>query len=228
MEEKQISEQESLQLITEMIQKAKRSFHESGTAAILWGAVVAVCGLVSFAELQWHFSIGFDVWILTLVAVLPQIVISIRERRQRRVLTHNEAVLNHVWIVYAISIFALVLYLNIIPDVTDQLLTHEGAQVMEQDPATGLQKPFHYFTASSGSLFLLLYAIPTLITALTYRFRPMLIGAFLCYGFFIVSLFTPLKWDMLLQGLSAIANWLIPGLLLHKRYFAQQKAAHVQ
>lgn len=227
MEEKQISEQESLQLITEMIQKAKRNFHESGTAAILWGGVVALCGLVSFAQLQWGFSIGFDVWLLTLVAVIPQVFISIRERRQRRVLTHNEAVLNHVWIAYAISVFALVLYLNIIPDITDRLLAHEGAMVMEHNAATGLEKPFRYFTASSGSLFLLLYAIPTLITGLTYRFRPMLIGAVLCYALFILSLFTPLKWDMLFQGLAAFVSWLIPGLLLRKRYHAQQMALHV-
>lgn len=227
MEEKNISEQEGLQLITEMIHKVKRSFHESGTSAILWGSVVAVCGLVSFAELQWGFTIGFDIWILTLVAILPQIFISIRERRQRRVLTYNEAVLNHVWIVYAISIFALVLYLNVIQGVTDQLLASQGVQVLEHDAATGLEKPFHYFTASSGSLFLLLYAVPTFITALTYRFRPMLIGAVLCYAFFIVSLFAPLKWDMLLQGLSAVVNWLIPGLLLRKRYYMQQKGAHV-
>jgi hypothetical protein len=227
MEDKQISEQESLQLITEMIQKAKRNFHESGTAAILWGAVVAVCGLVSFAELQWGFDIGFDIWIVTLAAVLPQIFISIRERKQRKVLTHNEAVLNHVWIAYAISIFALIFYLNIIPDVTDQLLANEGAQVLEHDVRTGLEKPFHYFTASSGSLFLLLYAIPTLITGLAYRFRPMLIGAAFCYVLFAVSLFAPLKWDMLFQGLAAIISWLIPGLLLRKRYYAQQKAVHV-
>jgi hypothetical protein len=227
MEEKQISEQESLQLITEMIQKAKRNFHESGTAAILWGAVVAVCGLVRFAELQWHFYVGFDVWLLALIAIIPQIYISIRERKQRKVLTHNEAVLNHVWMVYGISIFALVFYFNIVPSVTDQQLLREGITVMQRDTNTGLEKPFSYFPASSGSLLMMLFAIPTLITGLTYRFRPMIIGAILCYAFFMLSLFTTTKWDMFFNGLAAIGNWLIPGLLLRKRYFAQQKAAHV-
>lgn len=79
MEEKKLSEQESLQLITEMIQKAKRSFHESGASSILWGSVIAVCGLVSFAEMQWQFSIGFDVWLLALAAIIPQVLITIRE-----------------------------------------------------------------------------------------------------------------------------------------------------
>src|SRR5438270_4840201 len=163
MEEKQLSEQDSLQLITEMIQKTKHNFHESGTSAILWGSVVTVCGLVNFAERQWGFDIGFDVWLLTLVAVIPQVYISIRESRQRKVLTHNEAVMNHVWIVYAISIFALVFYLNVVPVVTDRLLAQTTTRITQQDIVRGIEKPFSYFIAGSGSLFLLLYAIPTLI-----------------------------------------------------------------
>lgn len=227
MEEKNISEQESLQLITEMIQKAKRSFHESGISSILWGSVIAVCGLVSFAELQWNFSIGFDVWLLALAAIIPQIYISIQERRQRKVLTHNEAVLNHVWMVYGISIFALVFYFNIVPAVTDGLLAGEGMVITQRDAATGIEKPFSYFIASSGSLLIMLYAIPTFITGLTYRFKPMLIGAFFCYFFFAFSLFTATKWDMLFNGLAAIGNWLIPGLLLRWRYKAQKTALDV-
>lgn len=227
MEEKSISEQESLQLITEMIQTAKRNFHESGASSILWGSVVAVCGLVSFAERQWDFSIGFDVWLLTLAAFIPQIAISIREKRRRTVLTHNEAVLNYVWLVYGISIFALVFYFNIVPGVTNRLLAAEGTVLMQHDKASGIEKPFSYFIASSGSLLIMLYAIPTLITGLTYRFKPMLAGAVLCYLFFLFSLFTETKWDMLFNGLAAIGNWLIPGLLLRKRYLAQQPTPHV-
>lgn len=227
MEEKQISEQESLRLITEMIQKAKRSYHESGTGAILWGSVIAVCGLVSFAAMQWQFSVGFDVWLLALAAILPQVFLVIRERKQRKALTHTDAVLNQVWMVYGISIFALVFYFNIVPSVTDRLLHNEGAVIMQRDSATGIEKPFRYFVASSGSLLLLLYAIPTLITGLTYRFRPMLIGAIFCYAFFVLSLFTTTKWDMLFNGLAAIGNWLIPGLLLRKRYAIQKLAADV-
>ena len=40
MENENFSERQSLQLITNMIQKAKHSFHENGTSAILWGSVV--------------------------------------------------------------------------------------------------------------------------------------------------------------------------------------------
>ena len=87
MEEQKLTEQESLQIITEMIQKAKSNFHTSGTSAILWGSVVGIAGLVSFAEMNWHFDIGFDIWLLVLAAIIPQVFITIKEKRNKNIIT---------------------------------------------------------------------------------------------------------------------------------------------
>lgn len=227
MAEKNLTERESLQLITEMIQEAKKSFHEKGSSSILWGSAIAVCGLLSFAERQWNFYIGFDVWLLALIAIVPQVWISVQESRQRRVQSRLQAALNNVWLVYGLSIFALVLYFNVVPSVTDRLLLQDGREVLEREPNTGIEAPFRYFIASSGSLLLLLYAIPTLITGLTQRFLPMTVGAVLCYVFFVASLFTDNRLDMLFNGLAAIGNWLIPGLILRSRYLKEKAVAHV-
>ncbi len=227
MHDQPISEQQSLQLITEMIQKVKKDVHERGTSSILWGSVIGLCGLLAFAERQWDFYLDFDVWLLALVAIVPQVFISIREARQRTVVTHTQAAMNNVWLVYGISIFALMFYFNTVPQVTDRLLLQDGRQVMEREPLTGIETPFRYFIASSSSLLLLLYAIPTLVTGLTYRFKPMIVGAVLCYCFFVASLFTDTRLDMLFNGLAAICNWLIPGLILRSRYKKEKAALDV-
>src|ERR1700754_3366024 len=99
-EEKKMTEKESLALIATMIQKARTNFHESGTSAILWGSVVGFCGLMSFAEQQWSFGVGFDIWLLVLLAVIPQVWIIIRENRRSVVRTHAEAATDAVWLVY--------------------------------------------------------------------------------------------------------------------------------
>ena len=226
MEEKQLSEQESLKLITEMIHKAKGSVHESGTSAILWGSVIAVCGLTTFAQEHWKFSLGFDIWLLTLAAIVPQVFLSIRESRQRKALTYTESALNVVWIVYTISIFALVFYNNVVPGVSDRWDAHDHRVIMQYiDENEGTV--FHHYIPSVFSLFLLLYAIPTLTTGLVARFRPMIIGATLCYIFFIISCFTAFEYDALLNGLAGIFNWLIPGLILRTRFLRRKKEIHV-
>lgn len=225
-EEKSLSQQESLQLITEMIGKAKKDFHESGASAILWGSMIGIAGLVNFAELHWHFSIGFDIWLIVLAAIIPQVFIMIRESRRRKVISHTAAAIDAAWLAYGVSIFGLILYFNIVPGVTDRLLAGEGLHLTLTN-TDGSTKPFHYFIPSRGSLLLLLYAIPTLATGIAHRFRAMFWAAILCYAFFVISCFTPMDYDMLLNGLAGIFNWLIPGLILRQRYYRHQKAVNV-
>lgn len=223
--EKELSEQESLALITEMIGKARNHFHESGVSAILWGSVVSFCGLVSFAQHFWDFRIGFGIWLLALVAIIPQMVISIRENRKKEVRTHLEAALDAIWIVYAISLFGIIFYINIVPAVSVHLLEkYDGIRMMQQNIATGSMEPANLYTFSSSSLLLLVYAFPTMCTGLLQKFRPMILGAILCYLFFAASLFTTTTYDFLFMSLAGVFNWLIPGIILRKRYL---RAKHV-
>ena len=56
-QEKKLTEQESLHLITMMINKAKESYHDTGIGAIMWGAVIALCSLVRY--LRFNLATGF-------------------------------------------------------------------------------------------------------------------------------------------------------------------------
>lgn len=226
MEERNMSEQESLQIIQEMIVKAKADFHESGISSILWGSVIGFCGLMSFAEQQWNFSLKFDVWLLTLVAVVPGIWINIYESRRRTVKTHRRAATDIVWNVFAISVICVVLYGNIIPSASASLFSAENVELLSRNTITGEMTAYRPTALSLSSIFLIIYAFPTLATGWITGFRPMTIGAIICYIFFVISLFAAFKYDMLLSGLAGIGNWLIPGLILHRRY-RKAKSAHV-
>jgi hypothetical protein len=217
-EEKKMTEQESLQLITEMISKAKGHYQESGTGPILWGTVVGIAGLTSFAERYWNFNIGFDIWWIVLAAFIPQIIISIREGKQKKSVAYHEVYLNTIWLVYGISIFMLIFYLNVIPEASNQLLENDGQQLLLKDMHKGTASPIWPFVPSGQSLLLLIYAMPTLATGIAQKFRPMTIAGIICYLFFIISCFTGTTWDLLLNGLAGIINWLIPGLILRRRY----------
>jgi hypothetical protein len=76
------------------------------------------------------------------------------------------------------------------------------------------------FVPSFYSIYLMLYAFPTLVTGIVKKFRPMLVGALLGYSFFIISCFTSTEYDMLLGAATAICCWLIPGIILRRKYLA--------
>jgi hypothetical protein len=223
-EEHQLSEQESLQLITEMIQKAKKSYHETGISALLWGTAVFIASFTNYVQLELDKQLPFDIWLIVLFAIIPQVVINIRESKFRKFRSHTDVAVDAVWIVYAVTLFGLILYQNVVPGVTIKLVHAEGWQMVKHSLNNGVpDEPLRPFAPSFTSILILIYALPTLATGIIKQFRPMMIGAIITYGLFIVSCFTENKYDMLLSALTALVCWFIPGIVLRKRYLKQRK-----
>lgn len=223
-EEHKLSEQESLRLITEMIQKAKKSYYDTGISPLLWGNAVFIASFVTFLQLQFNFTLPFDIWLIVLFAIIPQIFISIRESKFRKFRNHNDVAVDVVWIVYALTLFGLIFYQNVVPSVTQERIKAEGWQMLKHSLNNNSpDEPLLPFTLSLTSVFLLAYALPTMATGLIKQFKPMIIGAVITYGLFIASFYTELKYDMLLSAITALVCWFIPGIILRKRYLKQKE-----
>lgn len=209
-ENKPLSEKESLELITQMINKARNAYYDTGVGAIMWGAVVAVCALVKLAELQFHFKLPFDIYLLTLVAIIPQIFITIKEKKERRVKSYDDAFMDYLWLGFGISIFLMILIVNAIANSLQPVQ-------QEYNTLTGHRSSF-YLSEYISPLFLILYGLPTFITGAACKFRPMLWGGLFCWACCVITVFTSVKIDLLLTALAAISAWFIPGLILEQNY----------
>ena len=205
-QENKLSEKDSLNLITDMINKAKQSFHDSGVGPIMWGSVIMVCSLVTYARLAFSFKLPFDIWYLAFIAIIPQIIITIKEKKGKKARTYNDIALDYVWMTFGISIF---------------LLIHTNSGIIN-----GLEKGFGDYSSTSGfrfydystSLFLIIYAFPTFITGGIMKCKPMLFGGIFCWTCSIITVYTPPLTDQLLMAASAFFAWLVPGIILNKQY----------
>lgn len=213
--EKQLTQQESLELITTMINRAKTSYHDSGVGPMMWGAVIMLCSFVTYSRFYFEFSLPFDIWLLTLVAVIPQIVISIRENKNKKARTYNDIAMDYLWITFGISIFLLI-HANM--GVSNALSDLGG----NQPESTG----FHYYDYTT-SLFLILYGFPTFVTGGIMKFKPMIFGGIYCWVCSIIAVYTPALTDLLLLGSAAFFAWLLPGIIMNSRY-RKLKRQHVQ
>ncbi len=210
-EEKQLTEKESLQLIQQMINKAKGSYHDTGIGPILWGSVITFCSLATFAEIQFNFELPFDVWLLSLVAIIPQVFISIREGRMRKVLKYEDVALGYIWTCFGISIFLLI-------NINASIIAHLDPIFTDYNKLKGPHEITFDYNSYSTSLFLLLYGMPSILTGALTKFKPMLYGGILCWVCCIISVYANIKTDLLLMAFSATAMWLIPGIILRRRY----------
>ncbi len=191
MEENNFSEEDSLKLINEMIGKAKKSYVTKGIASIVWGALITFCGLVSWYQI--HFDVHFgDVWLLTLIALIPQIYFSVKERKSKQFISHNETTTNLIWIAFAVSMFITTSFLG---------------RILVNNPMP---------------IIMMLYGIPTFIIGGMFKFKPMILGGIFCWIASVISIFTNAEVDVLLMAACGLFAWLIPGIILWLRYKKNQ------
>lgn len=210
MQEKPLSERESLALIATMINKARDVYYDTGISGILWGTVIAVCCLLKLSEIHYGYRLPFDVNLLTLIAVIPQIFIIIRERRAQRVKGYDDRFIGYLWLSFGVCIFLVVLTIN--------MVFRSWAPVAAEYRSLTGHAPAFAFSEFIQPLFLILYGLPTFITGATCKFKPMMWGGIFCWVCAVLALFTPVKADLLLTALAAIVAWLIPGIIAERAY----------
>lgn len=214
MEEKELTHEESLKLISTMLNKAKDNYHDNGVLSILWGTVVSVCSLITYCQIKGWFKLPFQVWMLTLVAVIPTIIIAIRNGRQAKAKHYDDKMMDYVWSVYGIGFIVIGFFINGLSIALNGVLTDYLAK-------TGQHTNFHFYEYTSA-IYLFWYGVPTIITGGAKGFKPMLLGGVFCWVASIISIYTTADIDMLLMAAAAISSWLIPGIMLNRRY----KKAH--
>jgi hypothetical protein len=214
-QEKQLTEKESLDLIATMISQAKNSYHDTGISAIMWGIVVTVCSLVKFSELQFNFQLPFDIYWLTVVAIIPQVFINIRENKERKVKTYDDIYMSYIWLGFGICIGLMILIVNAMGSAWQPVAE-------EYYKLSGKRSSFQVYEFV-GPLFLILYGMPTFITGAACRFKPMLWGGILCWVCCAVAVFTDVKADLLLIAVSSVFAWLIPGIIMEQEYKRAKK-----
>jgi hypothetical protein len=192
MQDDNITQQESLAIINSMINKARNQFSENGFVYLLWGWVIFICSTSQFILQRLHFSKYYLVWMLTWVAVAVQIFYYSRKEKKKVVRTYTDDIAAYVWLVFVIM---LVLFGSLISSRLSDAQAYLGTVVI-----------------------LILYGMPTFLSGIILRFKPLIAGGACCWVLSIVAVLLPPDLTILLISAAVIAAWIIPGYLLRIRY----------
>lgn len=191
--EEQFSPQQSLAVIHSMIETAKNQFSENGHLYLIWGWLVFVCSIAQFILLTvFKYEYHYMVWMLTWLAFIYQTYYLIKERKKEKVKTYADRIIGFVWVVFVVLMFLFgVLF--------------------------GRELGNNYYTMISPG-FLALYGMPTFLSGIILKFRPLIIGGISCWILSIIALFTPYDLQLLLLSVAVGIAWIIPGYLLRSKY----------
>lgn len=187
MSEKEISQEESLKIISDMIGQAKSNLAKGGSFYFLmWGFVVAIANLSHYyLAVIVEYSKPYVVWSITIPAVIATIIYSMRRERSAKVHGHLDKIYGQMWMGVFVCIIVTLVFMNKIE--------------MQQN-----------------SVILLITGLATFVSGRMLKFTPLVLGGIALWVAAIFA-FTLNPMDQsLVAGVAIIIGYIIPGFLLRK------------
>jgi hypothetical protein len=192
--EKDLTPEQSLQLIESMINKAKDNFGEDGHLYILWGWLVLTASIAEFILYHFfHYQQHYIVWNVSWPLLIYQSYYLAKKRTRQRVRTYTASIIGYVWLTFLI--------LSLLIGFLIGRLSGGGDYFQ------------HIFP-----LVLALYGMPVFLSGVVIRFRPLVTGGLCCWVLSLAATFLPYDYQMLALSAAMLTAWLIPGYLLRAKY----------
>lgn len=195
-QEKNLTEQESLQIIQQMIQTAKQEQKDDGLGWIIWGWLLFTASMLTWLNLRFGWFSNYLFWNifggLTAVFILYELLRYRFFQRKERVKTYTGDLFKKLNAGFFLFLIMIILSMNL------------GVH-----PVKGF------------ALLIGLYGFWILIYGTALDFRPSIIGAYVCWGFGFAALF--LDTDqfgllMILHALAVLFGYLVPGHIAYKEF----------
>lgn len=188
MLEKELTKQESLNLITEMINQAKSNYTRGGSFFfLLWGWTVM---LANFGHYYLEKFTDFDrphlIWALTLPSAVISIIYSVRLGKKSLVTTHLDRMYGQVWLAVGVGVIVSLIFMSRIG-------------------------------FSHNPVILLFAGMGTFISGQMLRFTPLALGGIALWIAAVIGFSVPVVDQYLVGGIGILAGYLIPGYLLKSK-----------
>lgn len=184
---KQMTGEESLKIITEMIEKTRCKIKHGSFHLLLWGWLILVCSLADYLIRQFTaFEKSYMVWWLTIPAVFVSMAYGFSKGRKQSIYTYTDRVYMYTWF-------------TLIPSAAIMIIMLLGNNVN-----------------FIGSFMLMLVAMPTFLSGVLIKFRPLMFGGLCFWILALVGHYSGPHIESLSIPVAMLLGYLIPGYLLRK------------
>jgi hypothetical protein len=189
--ETNLTEQQSMKIIQEMIATSKNKIKDNSFFYLLWGWLVLIASLSHYFLLKMsYYEYAYLPWpILMLGGMVVSIIAGIRLGKKAKVISHFDNMMIYLWYGFFFTLMIIIVMsaFQKIPWVT----TH--------------------------SLIISLYGLGTFVSGGVLRFKPLIIGGIACWIIAVIAFFVASENVLLLTALSIIISYLIPGYMLKSK-----------
>ena len=189
--EKNLSPNESLAIIQNMISTAKNNLTDDGFHFLLWGFLVMLASFAQYALAKANVEANYLPWyIMPAVGVPVAIIYEWRKKKHEKVKTHFDRIFGYLWTAVGITIFA-VIFISV---------------------KSGLS-PIPFVLAVVG--------LGTFVSGNIVRFTPLIIGGVVFWVAAFGACYTDPAMQLLINGIATFIGYIIPGVILWRNFKAE-------
>jgi len=184
MEEKEITPQDGIAIIQEMIGRTKNNISNKSFYFIFWGWLVFAAAMMQYISIKTNFSNGSAVWLLMPVGAVVTVIYSVRTKQKEVVRTYMDGFMRHLWTGFGLALILTLFAMGV----------------------NGVNASFFFL--------MILYGTFTFITGSVLRFPPLMFGGLCSLSCAILSMFLGDTEQLLCIALALLLSYIIPGHLL--------------
>ncbi len=111
MEEKKLTEKESLEVITMMINRTKARYLESGKILLVWGYLITVIAIAVWILIaSTHQRVWNWLWCAIPIVGFPvTTILARRKKRESGAVTYSDRISSRLWTIFGLSVVAMTL-----------------------------------------------------------------------------------------------------------------------
>ena len=190
MKEKDVSAEESFEIIQNMISLSREKLHQTGFHFILWGILVAITSILQFLIIQQDWTLFPSYWVWPGMSLIGGIIAFTYEHnrsKKGRSQSKFDRIYMFLWLGFGVTLIT-----TIVISVANHL------------------SPVPFILSITG--------LAVFVSGIIYRFPPLIIGAIVFWAAAIGSLFLSPLDQLLLNAGALICGYIIPGILVGKKY----------
>ena len=186
--EKFMSGQESIKIISDMINRTKMNLQQGSFHLLFWGTLILVCSLSEYLLYTFTpFENPWRVWLLTLPGVFVSLIYGFIKGSRQTVYTYAERIYMWLWLGFLFTAIILFVFFG-----------------------------FENRMQNIGSYILMLAAFPTFLSGVIIKFKPLILGGISIWILSLIGFFAGPSIGPLAVPVAMITGYLIPGYMLKK------------
>jgi len=186
-EEKVMTGEESLKIITDMISRTKTNIRQGSFHLIFWGWLILFCSLTQFLLFKFSsFHAPWYIWLLAIPGCFVSVIYGFVNGKKEHVHTYADRIFLMTWMGFIVVTLILCVFL------------HEQGQLMSQ-------------------FILLTVGFPTFVSGFILKFRPLVLGGIAFWVLSLVAYFVGPSLGQLATPVGMLVGYLIPGYLLRRK-----------